>query len=111
MWYNVKIEYIGGQNKALVVTCNEKFFHRSSVAIMIESCVPFPRIARIDNSLVASIANELSGDENIEIVVNYNSEKASKTVKNVSAISLSTFHSKKNEASSKNAPSSYYMCR
>lgn len=111
MWYNVKIEYIGGQNKALIVMCNEKLFRRSSVTRMIETYVRFPRIARIDNSLVASIANELSEDENIEIVVNYKSEKASKTVKNVSAISLSTFHSRKNEASSKNVPSAGYMCR
>ena len=96
-WYNVQFDYIGGQNKAIIVICNEKFFQRATVAKMVKSYVRFPRISRIDKDLIQSIATNLQNDEDVDIVVKYKSSKSSNTVSRVSTITLSTFQSRQKE--------------
>ena len=90
-WYNVQFDYIGGQNKAIIVMCEESFFQRTTVAKMVNSYVRFPRISRIDNELIRSISTDLRDDEDVDITVKYKSSKSAHTISQVSAITLSTF--------------------
>lgn len=73
-------EYIGGQNRSLIVVCRESYLNRSPFRSMIEFYAPIPLLARIDSSVlteVARAANEHSsivlsvktiGDENATVV-------------------------------------------
>ena len=90
-WYNVQFDYIGGQNKAIIVMCKENFFRRTTIAKMVKSYVRFPRISRIDNELIHSISTDLRDNEDVEISVKYKSSKPTNTISQVSTITLSTF--------------------
>ena len=96
-WYNVQFDYIGGQNKAIIVLCDEKFFQRTSIAKMVESYVRFPRISRIDNELIRSISADLLDDKDVDITVKYKSSKSTNTISQVSTITLSTFQTMQKE--------------
>lgn len=73
-------EYIGGQNRSLIVICRESYLNRSPFRSMIELYAPIPLLARIESSVltkVARAANEHSslvlsvhkiGDENATVV-------------------------------------------
>ena len=57
-------EYIGGQNRSLIVVCRESYLNRSPFRSMIEFYAPIPLLARIGSLVlteVARAANEHSG--------------------------------------------------
>lgn len=51
------IEYIGGQNRSLIVICKESMLRSWSLSRIIHSYSSIPRLARIQNSLIAGLVN------------------------------------------------------
>lgn len=50
------VEYIGGQNKSLIVVCRESYLNRNPFRRIIDSYAPIPPLARIDPSVITEVA-------------------------------------------------------
>lgn len=51
-----KMEYVGGQNKCVIVICKESFLNRNPFKSMIDSYAPFPLLARVSPSVITALA-------------------------------------------------------
>lgn len=51
------MEYVGGQNKCVIVTCKESFLNRNPFKSMIDSYAPIPLLARVSPSVVTALSN------------------------------------------------------
>ena len=50
------MEYVGGQNKCVIVTCKESFLNRNPFKSMIDSYAPIPLLARVSPSVVTALS-------------------------------------------------------
>ena len=51
-----KMEYVGGQNKCVIVICKESFLNRNPFKSMIDSYAPFPLLARVSPSVITALS-------------------------------------------------------
>ena len=51
-----KMEYVGGQNKCVIVICKESFLNRNPFKSMIDSYAPFPILARVSPSVITALS-------------------------------------------------------
>ena len=51
-----KMEYVGGQNKCVIVICKESFLNRDPFKSMIDSYAPFPLLARVSPSVITALS-------------------------------------------------------
>lgn len=51
-----KMEYVGGQNKCVIVICKESFLNRNPFKSMIDSYAPFPLLARVSQSVITALS-------------------------------------------------------
>ena len=65
------IEYIGGQNRSLIVICKESMLRSWSLSRIIHSYSCIPRLARIQNSLIQSILNANKDHSDISITLQF----------------------------------------
>lgn len=65
------IEYIGGQNRALIVVCKESLLHSWFVSYLIESYSFIPLLARITPSLLTKTCNAVNDNTELSVTVKF----------------------------------------
>lgn len=65
------IEYIGGQNRALIVVCKESLLHSWFVSYLIESYSSIPLLARITPSLLTKTCDAVNGNNELSITIKF----------------------------------------
>lgn len=65
------IEYIGGQNRALIVVCKESLLHSWFVSYLIESYSSIPLLARITPSLLTKACDAVNGNNELSITIKF----------------------------------------
>lgn len=65
------MEYIGGQNKSVIVQCKRDFLEMTSIASLVSSHVPIPRIARIHMSVIRALAKKTNSEGPLNITLEY----------------------------------------
>lgn len=65
------MEYIGGQNKSVIVHCKRDFLEMTSIASLVSSHVPIPRIARIHMSVIRALAKKTNSEGPLNITLEY----------------------------------------
>ena len=93
--FHLELELIGGQNKALFVTCKKSFFLQRSVKKMISSYVPVPTVARIPMALIHAIMGKLESNDVLNITLKYYPDQEKSNM--VSATSFSAYLESSNE--------------
>lgn len=81
-------EYIGGQNKSVIVACRESYLNRSPFRSMIESYAPIPLLARIESSVLTEVARAANKHSSLLLSVNTINDEA-ETVVNLTFADLS----------------------
>ena len=93
--FHLELELIGGQNKALFVSCKKSFFLQRSVKKMISSYVPVPTVARIPMALIHAIMGKLESNDVLNITLKYYPDQEKSNM--VSATSFSAYLESSNE--------------
>lgn len=93
--FHLELELIGGQNKALFVTCKKSFFQQRSVKKMVFSYVPVPTVARIPMALIHTIMDKLESNDKLNITLKLYSDKERSNM--VPAASFSAYLESSNE--------------
>lgn len=65
------IEYIGGQNKALIVTCKEWMLHSLFLSYLIKSYSSIPLLARIDPSLLSITCDAINENSDLSVTIQF----------------------------------------
>ena len=55
-WGYQKMEFVGGQNKCVIVTCKESFLNKDPFKSMIDSYASIPLLARISPSVITALS-------------------------------------------------------
>ena len=69
--YFRNMEYIGGQNKSVILHCKREFLDMTSIAPLVSPSVPIPRIARIHMGVIRSLAKKTNSEGKLNITVEY----------------------------------------
>ena len=93
--FHLELELIGGQNKALFVTCKKSFFLQRSVKKMVLSYVPVPTVARIPMALIHALMDKLESNDMLNITLKYYPDQDRSNM--VSSASFSAFLESSNE--------------
>ena len=72
------MEYVGGQNKSLIITCKESFLYSRSLTRIIDRFAPVPLLARIDPTVLEVASSCLKENKYLNISLQFYS-KVSKT--------------------------------
>lgn len=73
-FYKYDIEYIGGQNKSLIIHCNEKLLQTKSLLTIIDSYSRVPLLARIDMSLLNQLSIAYNNMTDLDIIAEFSDE-------------------------------------
>ena len=65
------LEYIGGQNKSVILHCKREFLDMTSIASLVSSHVRIPRLARIHMNVIRALAKKTNSEGQLNITVEY----------------------------------------
>ena len=83
------VEYVGGQNKSLIVVCRESYLNRHAFRNIIALYAPIPFLGRIEPSVLTEISRAANEHSTILLNVQSDIEQSVKTL-NISFSTLCT---------------------
>lgn len=84
-----EMEYIGGQNKSLIITCRQSFLYSHSLTHIIDRFAPIPLLARIDPLVLEAASTSLKENKYLNISLQFYSKVSKSLFANASPSSQS----------------------
>ena len=75
-----KMEFVGGQNKCMIVTCKETFLNRDPFKSIIDSYASIPLLARISPSVITAISKKKKNHTTVSLSVSSISGASERTL-------------------------------
>lgn len=75
-----KMEFVGGQNKCMIVTCKETFLNRDPFKSIIDSYASIPLLARISPSVITAISEASKNHTTVSLSVSSISGASERTL-------------------------------
>lgn len=96
------MEYIGGQNKSLILHCKRDFLDMTSIASLVSSYVPIPRIARIHMGVIRALAKKTNSEGRLNITLEYLPGFGKRPVQGVAKVPYAVYLDASNSVNGRN---------
>lgn len=75
-WGYQNMEFVGGQNKCVIVTCKESFLNRDPFKSIIDSYASIPLLARISPSVITALSKASKNHTTVSLSISSISESS-----------------------------------